>query len=393
MNETNTIPFTASTNRQLTDTTNQLNKIAWQPVYHVNNMPQSLNISGGIEIGSSGNLLILNTNSESAIQFFSTQTSKTSPESECKLECESRRKIDIGMDDSHANKLTSNIVLKFVDALHNSSSSSDLSLSTTNSLIPATIQMIPNNLNQKPTAVQSPHSILLIKPATTIASDADDEIDDLENDETDDIEYYSDTTITKRPNKLNMQISGDCYITDIDEDESNIVRSHPFQRKSTKIRHNFSKIASSGGFGHKPSRSNSIDQLIAAAAVTSVESITLQPTESTLASSSNGEGQGLHRKNLNAIVEAIKHVEGISENKAHNNTENIGSCTLTNITDDSPSSSTTASSSSACPLVNNKSQNNIETETHKPPKKRKYTTEDDSQIFTFISEPEMQLNS
>lgn len=118
---------------------------------------------------------------------------------------------------------------------------------------------------------------------------------------------------------------------------------------------------------NKSSRSNSIDQLIAAAAATAHSSTCmspLSPSNSPTGAPKNNDQQDevsmneltVSRKNLNTIVEAIFHVEGTSR------LEELVDHTL-------PSSSYTASSSSI-PLKDSDHQQ------QKPPKKRKYTTEE-----------------
>lgn len=81
------------------------------------------------------------------------------------------------------------------------------------------------------------------------------------------------------------------------------------------------------------SRSNSIDQLIAAAAVTASSSTCMSPQSPASSCQASNSTSDLHKKNLNlnTIFEAIKHVEG---------------------------------------------KNLDATDVHKPPKKRKYTTDD-----------------
>lgn len=160
---------------------------------------------------------------------------------------------------------------------------------------------------------------------------------------------------------------------------------------------------------NKSSRSNSIDQLIAAAAVTANSSTCMSPlsplhsplasqlTTPTLTSKTStidvlskqlpkesANQENLSRKNLNTIVEAIFHVEGAKRLDELTSTSQIGQ--LPHSADSLPSSSYVASSSgvsstsSSQPALASNQSVKKEQEQYqqqqKPPKKRKYTTED-----------------
>ncbi|CAF0714383.1 unnamed protein product [Brachionus calyciflorus] len=92
-------------------------------------------------------------------------------------------------------------------------------------------------------------------------------------------------------------------------------------------------------------RSNSIDQLIAAAAVTASSSTSLSPQSPASSCQASNSGEVAKKNlNLNTIFEAIKHVEG---------------------------------------------KNLEQTEVHKPPKKRKYTTGDLNECNAHQTQPSM----
>lgn len=136
----------------------------------------------------------------------------------------------------------------------------------------------------------------------------------------------------------------------------------------------------------KSSRSNSIDQLIAAAAVTAHGSTCmspLSPSNSPTGSShkANDASQTaedaaneltVSRKNLNTIVEAIFHVEGASRMDELVDYNEIAK--QQKYQNSLPSSSYTASSSGMSTQQKEEVQ-----QQQKPPKKRKYTTEDITQ--------------
>lgn len=369
-------------NRQLTDTTNQQKKTVCLPLYDQNTSFQ--NRSGEIEVGStSGNLLIIN-DIEPTIQLITRDISDIS-----EFKSAHRHKQ---VSSPTGLKLPSNILLKLVDILRKPAHNT---LSLTNSLMPATIQMIPKNINPSSfdqDIAKSPHSEILIKSTIATASDADDEIDDIDNEDTDETDYQSDTNSNlnhKLRELLNVQ-NRDFCLTNV-EKKAMTDQCRIFPTKTKKFRHlkQLSGITSPVGLGQKSSRSNSIDQLIAAAAVTSVRSptpIPLQAVESVSASSSSGECQIISRKNLNTIVEAIKHVEGFTENITSVEPNSVASSA-----DENPTTSTTASASNAS--GNTKNQHEFESQTLKPPKKRKYAADDRSQMLVYFSDIDAHSDS
>jgi len=176
----------------------------------------------------------------------------------------------------------------------------------------------------------------------------------------------------------------------------------------------------------KSSRSNSIDQLIAAAAVTAQSSACMSPLSpshspptpppvsnnnkansnspsqsnnlliinpnileqdkhmdeinSTNNNSNNNNNNSVSRKNLNTIVEAIFHVEGK---------------TLLDQLDDSEQLEDFTIQSSSSSLISTTNITNRTIQTSKPPKKRKFTTEEISQYNTNLKEdvPIKQANN
>lgn len=315
-------------------------------------------------------------------------------------------------------------------------------------------------------------------------SDADDENE--ENELLDEsTEYISSELNNETKNVLTIQTTNNDLATDLDEKNcfyspnstnSNDLNALPVKRiksKSCKIRHLHSHIHSissnspnqiNNNFtSNKSSRSNSIDQLIAAAAVTaqstssspcsilspsspqtslshpqpvstilrppsissqqSQQNLILTSSTASLAtssslpssSSSNSTGSGLlisavnnsvdndvnslSRKNLNTIVEAIKHVEGnyytdefdslnkIHSQKVSTSQDQASTSTLASTSASSDSNSLANSSpANISPLLKSiKSPPSTIQQQQKPPKKRKYTTEDISQ--TINQEP------
>ena len=152
----------------------------------------------------------------------------------------------------------------------------------------------------------------------------------------------------------------------------------------------------------KSSRSNSIDQLIAAAAVTAHGSTCMSPL------SPSNSPTGVHcrasegalplgdeaapseltvsRKNLNTIVEAIFHVEGAS--RLDDLVDHGELARQESYQNSLPSSSYTASSSASTPARDQEqTQQQQQQQQQKPPKKRKYTTEDITQTQEEHQQP------
>lgn len=409
-----------TSNRQLTDTTNQIKKpytLSTTPslITNITSSQSSSNPNGG-------NLLILP--DSSTIQLITTPTSgqhqsaiPNSPEfiksSRSSCNKTSRKIADIDLANTPqfidtasiptTTKLPTNILIKLVEILRSNNT-------TATTVFPnSAIQMIPPTMSAEQlknaqsnsqiavttsqgqiVLIESPSSTKNIK-TNTAASDADDENDDFENEDIDlDLDSYHSDTNQPPPNKrsiLTIQTSTSGEICLVDEDMSH----RSAINKSTKIRHinHHHLLNSPGNYGHqqqKSSRSNSIDQLLAAAAVTSAQS----PTESSANASSNECQSNLSRKNLNTIVEAIKHVEGFvnpyttavtEQNSADLTTTSTKTCQVSSSGDDNPNLSSLSSTSSNNPLKQPQ-QITAEQQAHKPPKKRKYTTEDSIQNTT-----------
>lgn len=164
---------------------------------------------------------------------------------------------------------------------------------------------------------------------------------------------------------------------------STVKKTGPHQPENQQL-HISNNHLKNATMASKSSRSNSIDQLIAAAAVTANSSACMSPlsplhspvanskatADSAQSDSADSNELTVSRKNLNTIVEAIFHVEGTSRLD-----ELVDHTALAKQYQQSmPSSSCTASSSTS-----SKDQDQHNHQQHKPPKKRKYTTEDISQ--------------
>lgn len=144
----------------------------------------------------------------------------------------------------------------------------------------------------------------------------------------------------------------------------------------------------------KSSRSNSIDQLIAAAAVTAHGSTCMSPLSpsnsptggsnkandaSQTADEAAANELTVSRKNLNTIVEAIFHVEGASRMDELVDYTEIAKQQQQRYQNSLPSSSYTASSSGTSTTTTQQKEETAVQQQQKPPKKRKYTTEDITQ--------------